>query len=1301
MNLFQLRPSHWVALLVFGAVVGAGSLSAVPMTMYYQVTDLGGGVYQYDFTVHVDNNDSSFQQGQGWPWMIFGDAPSPGPSPLTAWSIASGQWPVGPWTSMSSSSGGHNGPTFQPVLTHWIPNGIGDAIHWRGTSTSDLAQGQLLWSTISTHLNGAVPANFTVATRLDAGFFVDATIGTAAGVVNTENGGGNGYQAAVFDIANNGTAADTITDFTIQGWGTGDHTGAYSSFQVYRDQTGSGTVGSYDTGDVLIGSSTFSGTPALANFTVPAGEQAFAVSESKRYFIVVQLNGTAITAQTFKYRVSGLTPGGSATVFNVPSKLMEGLVIDGPAVTVSGTVGRHEGVLNNETGGGDGFEAGSFTVTANNFGTVTANTITVRGVGSGDHLNSYSEFALYRDQTGSGSVGSFDTGDALIGTNTFSGSPAETTFTLTGGEETFAANQTKTYFVVIKLNGSAAGATTLDYLVSAGTVGGLAAFLGTPSSTMFGVTIAVTSYPYVQGFDNFTGVYNGYRPLDPHPLIEAWHNDHTDGGFDWMAYRNGTPNTGTGPTADHTYGSTATNALYLYVEDSNFSASSGAINLISPAFDISGLTLPTFEFWLHNQVGNGGAITYANTLHIDLIDAATGNVTQDFITPIQGDMGANWNQIAVDLSTATPNIVQIRLRWEGTGSSFYNDMAVDDFVVRDAPDINIQNQGTTSNVPNGSTDNIGGVLTTGQSFIWDIQNFGGVNLTLTGTPSVVITPISNVNANVTSFPTSPIAPSGTTSFTVNVAPIGAGTFSFDVTIASDDPDEDPYVFTVSGTGVANQPPAVTIPTGSAWVNNAGNYELILDPGMTYNDDLEVDDPTPDNMTITVTPPGTAPTTVTNQPASITTPTAGPITLNWAGTADATNVPGSYVWQLSVDDTVNTVNFTATIIINDLAPLHAAGVDATSGNGQGNATAYTGTALVGSTAALSLADLTNPNTGQAMTLGTVTPDGGNPAGGSGFNITFVADTIVATPVAALVLADVGTHIFDVEIDDAGNTTNVFVAIEVQTPEIDVERNSAAIADGATDTVTGALAGQNVVLTYDVTNNGTSDLTITTVTISNQVNCTANVTLNPNSPVAPAGATSFEVTVNPGVGAFSFDIAINNDDVDENPYDIAVAGNAAAAPEIDVSRGATPVADGSNDGLGTLNTGVGNNVVYTITNNGTSDLTVGTVTISAPVNCTASVSVAPGATVTPANSTTFTVLVNPTADGPFSFTIAIASNDADENPYDVTATGTSQTSVSGGGGGGGGGGCASGNGNLPLIALLMLAATAGLAWRRRRA
>lgn len=941
-----VRPTRWLIVLFLAAVFGASSLSSVPITMYYQVKDLGGGTYQYDFTLHVDNNDNTYQPGQGWRWLIFGDQSSAA-SPLTNWQISSGQLPVGPWTQMSSSGGGHNGPTFASVSVHWVPSGIGDALHWRGTSTANLAQGQMLWSTISSQLNGATPANFTVATRVDPGIAVIGTRGTAATVPNDETGGGNGFQAGKFTIENNSTISTTVSSIQIEGMGSGAHTSAYTEFAIYRDQTGSGSVGSYDTGDQLIGTGTFSGSPLVSDISVPASEQAFAAGQLRQYFVVVKLNGTASNGETFQYRVSDVTAAGSTTKFGMPSAINQGLVI---------------------------------------------------------------------------------------------------------------------------------------------------------------------------------------------------------------------------------------------------------------------------------------------------------------FTP---------------------------------------------------PEIDVKSPANTS-IPVSTTSSLGGVLTTGQSFSYTIENAGPGVLNLTGSPRVVVTPISNVNVSVTNQPATPVAVSGTSTFDLSVQPISATAFSFTVSIANDDPNENPYVFTVSGTGVSNVPPVVSVPSGSNWQANGSNWELLVDPGNSYNDDLDLDDPTPDNINITVTPPGALPPTVTNSPTTVN-PAASSYTLNWAGTADATTTPGGYVWQISVSDGISTVNFTATIIVNDLAPVHAAGVDATGGNGQGSATAYAGTLLVGSTTALTLADMTNPNTAQAMTLGTVTPDGGNPAGGSGFGVTLVSDSIVVTPTTALVLADVGTHTFAVDISDAGNTTTVFVSVEVQTPEIDVERNANAIADPGTDTVTGALAGQPTVLTYDITNNGTSDLTITTVVISNLVNCSANVTSSPATTVTPTNATSFQITVTPGVAAFSFDIDINNDDVDENPYDIAVSGNAAAAPEIDVSKGAVPVADGASDTVANPRTGIPNSVTYTITNNGTSDLSVSGVSIGGLSNCTANVTSTPAGTVTPGNSTSFTVEFTPTADGPFSFTIAIANDDANENPYDINVNGTAATTGTVlNGGGGGGGGCASGStsstGALALLVALMLGAAV---YRRRRA
>ena len=61
------------------AIAIASTVLATPLRLDYVITDLGGGVYKYDFTFVVDNNDGSYMAGQTWRWFVFGDAPSPGP----------------------------------------------------------------------------------------------------------------------------------------------------------------------------------------------------------------------------------------------------------------------------------------------------------------------------------------------------------------------------------------------------------------------------------------------------------------------------------------------------------------------------------------------------------------------------------------------------------------------------------------------------------------------------------------------------------------------------------------------------------------------------------------------------------------------------------------------------------------------------------------------------------------------------------------------------------------------------------------------------------------------------------------------------------------------------------------------------------------------------------------------------------------------------------------------------------------------------------------------------------------------
>jgi hypothetical protein len=158
----------WTAVAVVGLLAGAADLAHAQsaLTLDYVVTDTGLGVYQYDFTLTLTNDDGSWSPGQGFGWLIFGDALE-STSPITDFYMDPSQFPVGPWTSLGSSGGYHNGPTMEYVLDTWVPSEIGDTLQWTGFSSVFLDQDQLLFSSIYTS-GGAPIIEFQIAT-LDQG----------------------------------------------------------------------------------------------------------------------------------------------------------------------------------------------------------------------------------------------------------------------------------------------------------------------------------------------------------------------------------------------------------------------------------------------------------------------------------------------------------------------------------------------------------------------------------------------------------------------------------------------------------------------------------------------------------------------------------------------------------------------------------------------------------------------------------------------------------------------------------------------------------------------------------------------------------------------------------------------------------------------------------------------------------------------------------------------------------------------------------------------------------------------------
>ncbi|ESU26939.1 cell surface calcium-binding acidic-repeat protein [Flavobacterium limnosediminis JC2902] len=80
-----------------------------------------------------------------------------------------------------------------------------------------------------------------------------------------------------------------------------------------------------------------------------------------------------------------------------------------------------------------------------------------------------------------------------------------------------------------------------------------------------------------------------------------------------------------------------------------------------------------------------------------------------------------------------------------------------------------------------------------------IKNIGSSTINLTGSPLVNI--IGSTDFSVTSLPITPINTSGSTTFQITFNPSSIGTKSAQISIASNDTDENPYVFAITGQGI--------------------------------------------------------------------------------------------------------------------------------------------------------------------------------------------------------------------------------------------------------------------------------------------------------------------------------------------------------------------------------------------------------------------------------------------------------------------------------------------------------------------
>lgn len=196
----------------------------------------------------------------------------------------------------------------------------------------------------------------------------------------------------------------------------------------------------------------------------------------------------------------------------------------------------------------------------------------------------------------------------------------------------------------------------------------------TVSSNAFAVTA-----PYSEGFESEATCSTSCSAAC---LLSTtgWTNDISGADTrDWKVDIGGTGSSGTGPSVDHTLGTSA--GKYLYYEASSCT---GTFNLISPPLELTGMTNPIANFWYHHLGGDIGL------LHVDILDSSLAVLATDVIPVISDDIDLWQRTPTIDLGAyLAQGTVHVRIRGEHTGS-FEGDQAIDDFSFFEAfPDAGI------------------------------------------------------------------------------------------------------------------------------------------------------------------------------------------------------------------------------------------------------------------------------------------------------------------------------------------------------------------------------------------------------------------------------------------------------------------------------------------------------------------------------------------------------------------------------------------------------------------------------------
>ena len=212
---------------------------------------------------------------------------------------------------------------------------------------------------------------------------------------------------------------------------------------------------------------------------------------------------------------------------------------------------------------------------------------------------------------------------------------------------------------------------------------------------------------------------------------------------------------------------------------------------------------PRHTFTINNT--GAGTLLLTNSPRVSVTGADFSLITDAPVSIAPGGSGTFTVQFAATATGARNATISIEsndtdenpYNFSITGTGYAGSLMV---VQGGSPQQDIENGDTTPSQTDDTEFGVAAVSGGSVAHTFEIENFGSDDLTLAGSPVVQITGAHAADFSVTTQPSSPITSGSNDTFTITFDPSAAGNRTATVSIQNNDPNRNPYTFSIQGQG---------------------------------------------------------------------------------------------------------------------------------------------------------------------------------------------------------------------------------------------------------------------------------------------------------------------------------------------------------------------------------------------------------------------------------------------------------------------------------------------------------------------